>query len=51
LGLLFQEGGQGAFAQASGGGAGELLHGLEVGVPSRAVVAEGASGNNFQRPA
>ena len=47
LGLLFQEGGQGAFGQAGGGGAGELLHGLEVGVQSRAVIAEGASGNDF----
>ena len=47
LGLLFQEGGQGAFAQAGGGGAGELLHGFEVGVQSRVVVAEGTSGNNL----
>jgi hypothetical protein len=47
LGLLFQEGGQGAFGQAGGSGAGELLHGLEVGVQSRAVVTEGATGNDF----
>ncbi|MFL5513280.1 MAG: hypothetical protein ACJ8CN_12725 [Gemmatimonadales bacterium] len=47
LRLLFQEGGQGTFGQAGGSGAGQLLHGLEVGVQSRAVVAEGASGNDF----
>src|SRR5207244_8758098 len=47
LGLLFQEGGQGAFGQAGGGGAGERLDGREVGVQSPAVVAEGASGNDF----
>jgi hypothetical protein len=47
LGLLFQEGGQGALGEAGGGGVGELLHGLEIGVPSRAVVAVGASGNDF----
>jgi hypothetical protein len=44
---LFQEGSQGAFGQASGGGAGELLHGVEVGVQARAGVAEGAAGNDF----
>ena len=47
LGLLFQEGGQGALGEAGGGGVGELLHGLEIGVPSPAVVAGGASGNDF----
>ncbi len=47
LRLLFQEGGEGAFGQASGRGTGELFHGCEVGVESRAVVAEGPSGNDF----
>jgi hypothetical protein len=47
LRLLFQEGGEGAFGQASGRGTGELFHGSEVGVQSRAVVAEGPSGNDF----
>lgn len=47
LGLLFQQGGQGPFGQAGGGGAGELLHGLEVGVQPRTVVAESTSGHNF----
>jgi hypothetical protein len=47
LGLLLQEGGQGAFRQASGRSVGELLHGLEVGVQSGAVLAEGTSGNDF----
>jgi hypothetical protein len=32
LGLLFQQGGEGALGQAGGGGVGELLHGVEVGV-------------------
>jgi hypothetical protein len=47
LGLLFQEGGQGAFGQSGGGGVGELLPGLEIGVWSRALVTEGASGNDL----
>jgi hypothetical protein len=47
LGLLFQQGGEGAFGEASGRGAGELLHGLEVGVQAGALVAEGAAGDNF----
>jgi hypothetical protein len=47
LGLLFEQGGECAFGQSSGGGVGELLHGVEIGVESRAVVAEGASGDNF----
>ena len=47
LGLLFQEGGQGALGEAGGGGVGELLQGLEIGVPSRAVSAVGAAGNDF----
>ena len=47
LGLLFQEDGQGAFGQAGGGGVGELLHGVEVGVEAGTVLAEGAAGDNF----
>lgn len=47
LRLLFQKGGKGTFGQASGRGTGELFHGSEVGVESRAVVAKGPSGNDF----
>jgi hypothetical protein len=47
LGVLFQEGGEGALGQAGGGGVGELLQGLEVGVQAGAGVAEGAAGDDF----
>src|SRR5580700_4095862 len=47
LGLLFQQGGEGALGKASGRGAGELLHGLEVRVQAGAGVAEGAAGDDF----
>lgn len=45
--MLLQEGGEGAFGQTGGSGAGELLHGLEVGILPRPVVAEDASSNDF----
>jgi hypothetical protein len=44
---LFQQGGQGTLGEAGRSGAGELLHGLEVGVQARAGVAEGAAGDDF----
>jgi hypothetical protein len=47
LGVVFQEGGEGALGQAGGGGRGELLHGGEVEVVAWGGVAEGASGNDF----
>jgi hypothetical protein len=47
LGLLFQEDLQGALVEAGGGGLGDLLHGVEVDVQPRAVVAEGAAGDDF----
>src|SRR5262249_37321753 len=47
LRLLFQQGSQGALGEASRSGAGQLLHGLEVGVQAGAALAEGASGNDF----
>ena len=47
LGLLFQECGQGSFGQSVGGGLGKLFHGVEIGVESGSVVAEGASGDDF----
>jgi hypothetical protein len=45
--LLFQEGLQGALGEAGGGGAGDLLHGLQIAIESRPLVAEGASGDNL----
>jgi hypothetical protein len=50
LGLLLQEGGEGALGQAGGGGGGELLHGVHVDVQARARVAEGSAGDDFAPP-
>src|SRR5262245_21385992 len=47
IGLLFQEGLEGALGKAGGGGTGDLLHGIQIDVEAGAVVAEGASGNDF----
>jgi hypothetical protein len=47
VGLLGQQGGQGALEQALSGGLGSLLEGEQVGVHGRTAVAEGASGNDF----
>ena len=47
LGLLFQECGQGSFGQSVGGGLSNLFHGVEIGVESGSVVAEGASCDDF----
>jgi hypothetical protein len=47
VGLLFQESLQGAFGETGGGGAGDLLHGVEIDIESRPVVAKGASGDDF----
>jgi hypothetical protein len=47
LGLLLQEGGEGALGQAPSGGSGDLLQGLEVDVQARAGVAEEATGHDF----
>ena len=47
LGLLFEEGGEGALEQPLSGGLGGLLQGEEVGVQGRAGVAEGTAGNDF----
>jgi hypothetical protein len=43
---LLQEGAEGPCRQA-GGGAGELLEGVEVGVQGGAGIAEGAAGDDF----
>jgi len=45
--LLFEAGLQSPFGQASGSGLGDLLHGIEIDVESRAGIAEGASGDDF----
>ncbi len=47
LRLLFQQGGEGSFGQASGSSPSDLLHSIEVGVQSGTSVAEGAAGDNF----
>jgi hypothetical protein len=44
---LFQQGGEGPLGEAGGGGVGELLHGLKVGVQAGATVTEGTAGNDF----
>jgi hypothetical protein len=47
VGLLFEQGLQGALGESGGGGEGDLLHGIQVEVESGSVVAAGASGNDF----
>lgn len=47
LRLEFQEGAQGALQQSLGGGLGGLLEGEQIDVERRAVVAEGAPGDDF----
>ena len=50
LGLLLQEGGEGALGQAGGGGGGELLHAVDIDVEARARFAEGPAGDDFAPP-
>src|SRR5262249_4486998 len=45
--LLFEQGLQGAFGEAGGGGLRDLLHGVEIDIESGAVRAEGAAGDHF----
>jgi hypothetical protein len=47
LGLLFQKCGQGSFGQSVSSGLCDLFHGVEIGVESGSVVAEGASCDDF----
>jgi hypothetical protein len=47
LRLLLQGSGQGSLGQTSRRGAGDLLHGVEVNIQARTVVAKGAAGNDF----
>jgi hypothetical protein len=46
VGLLAEQDGEGAFGEAGGGGAGDILHGLEIDLRARAGVTEGAAGND-----
>jgi hypothetical protein len=45
--LLLRQGAEGPFGQAIGGGAGDLLHGIQVDVDARPRRAEGVPGNNL----
>jgi hypothetical protein len=47
IGLLSEQDGEGALGESGGGGAGNVLHGLENDVGAGARVAEGAAGNAF----
>jgi hypothetical protein len=47
VGLLFQEGSQGALYQAMSSGSSELLHGLEVDVHAWARLAKDAACDDF----
>ncbi len=47
LGLPFEEVGKGSFGESGGGGLGDLFHGVEIGVESGSVVAEGSPADNF----
>ena len=45
--LLFQESAEGAFGQASGSHAGDLLHRVEIDFGARPILTEGVTGNYF----
>ena len=47
LGLLLQEGGEGALGQAAGGGGGDLFQGEQIDVQAGAGVTEGAAGDDL----
>ena len=47
VGLLFEEDLQGPLVESGGSGLGDLLHGVQIDVQPRAVVAEGAAGDDF----
>jgi hypothetical protein len=50
LGLLLQEGGEGALGQATSSGRGDFLHGLEVDRAVGARLAEDATSDDFSPP-
>jgi hypothetical protein len=45
--LLAEQDAEGALGEAGGGGAGDVLQGLEIGIRARAGVAEGAAGDDL----
>jgi hypothetical protein len=47
LGLLLEQGGEGALGQPGGGSAGDLLHGGQIDFGPRAVAAEGVAGDDL----
>jgi hypothetical protein len=47
IGVLAEQDVEGAFGQAGRGGAGDLLHGLEIDLRAGAGVTEGAAGDDF----
>ena len=47
VGLLAEKNREGPFADTSGGGAGDFLHGVEIDVLARAGVAEGTAGDDL----
>jgi hypothetical protein len=47
LGLLFQEGSEGALGQTAGGSVGDLFQGEQIDVQAGASVPESTPGNNF----
>jgi hypothetical protein len=47
VGVLAEQDVAGAFDQAGRGGTGDVLHGLEIDLRGRALVAEGAAGDDF----
>lgn len=46
-GLAFEEEPEGALVEAGGGGLGDLLHEIQIDIEIRAVVAEGAAGDDL----
>src|SRR5438874_13752546 len=47
MGLLFEKGLQSSFGEPGSSSEGDLLHGSEIDIESRPLVAIGASGDNF----
>jgi hypothetical protein len=47
VGLLFQQGGEGSFGQASSGGGSDLLHGVQIDTNAWTGLTEGVPGNDL----
>src|SRR5262249_11311583 len=50
LGLLFQESLQGALGESGGGRVSDLLHGPEIDIETRSLIAEGTAGDDLTPP-